>query len=79
MPRPHWDDLPAIQQDLLQAIAAHVQVHGYAPSYQFLADTVGAARSTVATHLASLVRDGFLTRGAPRTPRAISLAVEVPS
>ncbi len=66
-------ELTGKRKEILDFIAAQLQVRGYPPSVREIGEAVGlTSSSTVHTHLTTLQRQGYLRRD-PTKPRAIEV------
>lgn len=59
--------------EVLRRIIAHVEIHGYQPSQQELADAIGVSKNAVQGRLKELARRGVVTLPEGNRERAIIL------
>lgn len=61
------------REEILKAIIAYTQEHGYAPTVREICEMVGLeSPSSVQNHLKKMLRDGMIeTDATPGSPRAI--------
>src|SRR6204780_2137591 len=72
-------ELTGKRKEILDFIAAQLQVRGYPPSVREIGEAVGlTSSSTVHTHLTTLQRQGYLRRD-PSKPRAIEVRYDTNS
>jgi len=62
------------QSEILAHIRAHIDEHGYAPSYREIADAFGlSSPSTIHEHVQCLIEKGYLTAGDDGEARSIAI------
>ena len=62
------------QMQVLSEIVCYMQEHGYAPTFQEIADACGIKSKSVArVHVLALIKKGVLETDHPGCPRAIRL------